>query len=489
MARKKSKKLVEELVEQAAQEFAVFDEPKSKKPKASSKKQVEVVDVAELDLADPSNDTEAEFIEAEVESQAKAEVEPMLESEFSAEEMSFEASDDADNNLIANTDDEGDEADIEADVEGTELAEFDSAEIEDVELIEEERLDSIVESLLFASDKPLSLATIKGSFKGTNVRTEHIRKSIQRLTVDLAGGRRGMSLEEVSGGYQVRTKLDNMKFLTRSVKPKAFRLSGPALEVLAIVAYKQPVVKSEIDDIRGVESGHLLRALMEKGLVGFEGKSELPGKPMQYGTSRKFLDIFGLRNLKELPTLSQIDELLPDGIGDENDAEKEVLGDLTSRLSQEIATTYSEGEDELLQISEQLQDITTTTDFFEDEKAREKRAKDEEKARQIREALMDTEKAPSVSNRDKKWLERFDLALAEERSPSTPGLTNQSESMEVTSESLGESLAIQATSEISIEDNEDLNQIETEEGRFSEEEDISLDQDLNIPLHDPEESV
>lgn len=355
----------------------------------------------------------------------------------------------------------------EADVEGTELAQFDSAEIEEIETLEEEQLDSIVESLLFASDKALSLATMKASFKGTNIRTEHIRKSIQRLSVDLAGGRRGVSLEEVSGGFQIRTKLDNMKFLTRSVKPKAFRLSGPALEVLAIVAYKQPVVKSEIDDIRGVESGHLLRALMEKGLVGFEGKSELPGKPMQYGTSRKFLDIFGLRNLKELPTLSQIDELLPEGIGDENDEQKERLGDLTDKLSQEVATHYSEGEEELLKISEQLQDITTTTDFFENEKAQEKRAKEEEKARGIREALMDIEKAPTVSNRDKKWLERFDLALAEERSPVAPGVAVEMVASNEESES----------------------QNETEEGRFTEEEDISLDQDLNVDMHDPEESV
>lgn len=441
MSRKKSKKLVEELAEQAAAEFAAFNEPQNANTEISAK-----AEESELSADDIEGEVE---VVTEVADELAIEVEENLETENSDE-------------MMASSDEE---SEIEADVDGTELAQFDSAEIEEVEFIEEERLDSIVESLLFASDKPLSLATIKGSFKGTNVRTEHLRKSIQRLTIDLAGGRRGVSLEEVSGGYQIRTKLDNMKFLTRSVKPKAFRLSGPALEVLAIVAYKQPVVKSEIDDIRGVESGHLLRALMEKGLVGFEGKSELPGKPMQYGTSRKFLDIFGLRNLKELPTLSQIDELLPEGIGDENDAEKEVLGDLTDKLSQEVMTTYSEGEDELLQISEQLQDITTTTDFFENEKAQEKRAKDQEKARQIREALMDAEQAGSVSNRDKKWLERFDLALSEERSPVAPGL-----------------------GETEIQD-ETLAQVETEEGRFSEEEDISLDQDLNVPLHDPEESV
>lgn len=284
---------------------------------------------------------------------------------------------------------------------------------------------------------------------------------MNRLAVDLAGGRRGVSLEEINGGYQVRTKLDNTKFLTRSIKPRTFKLSGPALEVLAIAAYKQPIVKSEIDEIRGVESGHLLRALMEKGLIGFEGKSELPGKPMQYGTSRKFLEIFGLRNLKELPTLSQIDELLPDGIGDE-DPDKEKLGDLTDKLSQATATVYSEGEDELLKITEQLQEITTTTAFFENEKAQEKESKNQEKARFIREALSDPDRAASVTNRDKKWLERFDLAALEGSS---------------------------VTAMPAVSQDETLGADDQEEGRFSEEMDRSEDQDLNVALHDPEETI
>lgn len=366
-----------------------------------------------------------------------------------------------------------DEPSLEEEIEGSELAEFDSVEIEDIEFIEIERLDSIVESLLFASDKPVSLATIKTSFKGTNIKTEDIRKSLGRLAVDLAGGRRGVTLEEINGGYQVRTKLDNTKFLTRSIKPRTFKLSGPALEVLAIAAYKQPIVKSEIDEIRGVESGHLLRALMEKGLIGFEGKSELPGKPMQYGTSRKFLEIFGLRNLKELPTLSQIDELLPDGIGDE-DPDKEKLGDLTDKLSQATATVYSEGEEELLKITEQLQEITTTTAFFENEKAQEKENKNQEKARSIREALSDPERAGSVSNRDKKWLERFDLAALEGGPMGVEGIVTAEDSSEMSqTETAPESLESDSS----------------EEGRFSEEMDRSEDQDLNVALHDPEETI
>ncbi|MCE3010393.1 MAG: SMC-Scp complex subunit ScpB [Proteobacteria bacterium] len=295
-------------------------------------------------------------------------------------------------------------------VEGTELDSFESAEIEELEFIEEERLDSIVESVLFASDRPVSLNQLKLVFKGTNVRTDKIKRALDRLAVELAGARRGVSLEEVPGGYQLRTKIDNMNFLSRTLKTRPFKLSGPALEVLAIIAYKQPLIKAEIDEIRGVESGHLLRALMEKSLVTFEGKSDKPGRPMLYGTTKKFLEIFGLRNLRELPTLSQIDELLPEGMTEDEANEKTTLGELTENLSQNAGTSYSEGEEELMKISEQLQVIDTSTEFFEEEKRKEKRKKEADKASGIREALLVGEAVPS---RDKNWLARYDQALAE----------------------------------------------------------------------------
>jgi segregation and condensation protein B len=293
-----------------------------------------------------------------------------------------------------------------ASVEGTELDAFESAQIEEVEFVEEEQLDSIIESILFASDRPVSLASMKLVFKGTNIKGDKIKRALDRLAVELAGARRGVTLEEVPGGFQIRTKMDNLQFLTRTLKARQFRLSGPALEVLAIVAYKQPIVKSEIDEIRGVESGHLLRALMEKSLVVFEGKSDLPGKPMQYGTTKKFLEIFGLRNLKELPTLSQIDELLPEGMTEEE--AKPTLSQVTDNLSQAIGGNYSEGEEELMKITDQLTSIDTSSDFFEQEKVRQRQKRDAEKAQNIREALAMDEAVP---NRDRNWLTRYDEAL------------------------------------------------------------------------------
>lgn len=294
-------------------------------------------------------------------------------------------------------------------VEGTELDVYESVEIEDVEFVEEERLDSIVESILFASDRPVSLASLRLVFKGTNVRTDKIKKALDRFAVELAGSRRGVTLEEVTGGYQLRTKVDNLEFMKRTLKARPFKLSGPALEVLSIAAYKQPVIKSEIDEIRGVESGHLLRALMEKNLVTFEGKAEAkPGKPMQYGTTKKFLEIFGLRNLRELPTLSQIDELLPEGITEDDDKEKLKLSDLTEPLSQVIGNSYSDGEEELTKVTEQLEHINTSSEFFEQEKRRQQEKRDADKAQNIRDAIMIGEEVP---NRDRNWLARYDEAL------------------------------------------------------------------------------
>jgi segregation and condensation protein B len=289
-------------------------------------------------------------------------------------------------------------------LEGTELESFESAQIEELEFITEDQLQSVVESILFATDRPVSMATIKQVFVGTNVTNARIKATIEALKSYYASSKSGVTLEDIGSGFQLRTKLDNMEFLRRSLKARPFKLSGPALEVLAIVAYKQPIIKSEIDEIRGVESGHLLRALMEKNLCTFGGKSDLPGKPMLYETTRKFLEIFSLRNLKELPTLSQIDELIPEGIGDEAD-EKPKLHDITDGLAHHVGTTYSEGEEELNKITGQLEEIQTSTDFFEQEKQRQREQKDAEKAQNIRDAQAVGE---TVSSRDANWLKRYD---------------------------------------------------------------------------------
>lgn len=356
--------------------------------------------VSEEDLAAEAAEDEAEESDELLEAMAAE----GLPTEEDGESFLPEAEEDAD--LAA----EASQGEPKVDVEGTELDSFESAEIEETEFVEDERVESIIESILFASDRPVGLGALKLVFKGTNVRTDKIKRTLDQLAVEYAGGRRGVTLEEVPGGWQLRTKIDNMDFLRRTLKTRAFRLSGPALEVLSIVAYKQPMVKHELDEIRGVESGHLLRALMEKNLVTFVGKSDLPGRPMQYGTTRRFLEIFGLRNLKELPTLSQIDELLPEGIGEEEEVKKPVLADVTDAMSEQIATgAYSTGEEELQKIQDQLEQISTSSEFFEREKIRQREERDKARAQDIRDAMTMGEPVPT---RDVNWLKKYDEAIA-----------------------------------------------------------------------------
>ena len=379
----------------------------------------------------------------------------------------------------------------EVDLEGSELDGFESAEIAEVQFVEDEQAESIIESILFASDRPVSLASMKEVFKGTNIRKDRIKQILDSLAVDYASGRRGVTLEEITGGYQLRTKIDNMNFIRRTVKARSFKLSGPALETLSIVAYKQPVVKSEIDQIRGVESGHLLRALMEKGLCNFEGKAEnLPGRPMQYGTTRRFLEIFGLRNLKELPTLSQIDELLPEGIGEEEE-EKPTLSMVTDSMSAEVKeVSYSQGEEELGLIENELQTITTSSDFFEQEKIRQKQKRDAEKAQDIRDALTMGEEVP---RRDKNWLKKYEEGLAmAEQGVSVPANfaedAQNSEELQATENTIdqieaGESVALEADSDDS-DSEEELEFFEDAEGESVE----IAKFDSNIDFENEEES-
>lgn len=293
-------------------------------------------------------------------------------------------------------------------IEGTELDAFDSAEIEDIEDLDEDKILSIVESVLFSTDRPVGLGLIKQAFRGSTVNTAKIKESLKTLEEEYATTRRGFTLEEVGGGWQLRTKSENMDYLRRSVKAKSFKLSGPALEVMSIVAYKQPITKAQVDEIRGVESGHLMRALMEKHLVTFGERSELPGKPMFYETTRKFLEIFGLRNIQELPSLEEIDQLIPDGMGDE--VEKETLSDITSSMSNAVDASYSQGEDELLKISSELDQITTSSEFFEKEKQRIKDQQNLERAQNIREAITVGE---AVEAKELRWLERYDAEMKE----------------------------------------------------------------------------
>jgi segregation and condensation protein B len=167
------------------------------------------------------------------------------------------------------------------------------------------RLATIVESLLFASDRPLTLADLK------RLVGERDGAKITAALEDLGARRQesGIQVAQVAGGWQLRTNPENVPWVSRLLSGKPPRLSRAMLEALAIIAYRQPITRPEIDEIRGVDCGPVLKTLLDRGLVRMIGKKEEVGRPILYGTTAEFLRMFSLRDLSELPTLREFHEL------------------------------------------------------------------------------------------------------------------------------------------------------------------------------------
>ena len=170
----------------------------------------------------------------------------------------------------------------------------------------DERVRTNIESLLFVSDKPLS---IEGLQQATGFAPERIKAALESLQGDRREGISGIVLVEVAGGWQFRTDPGSSELVRRFLKVKPMRLTRAAVETLAIIAYRQPVTRPEIEEIRGVESGAVLKALLERRLVKILGRKEAVGSPILYGTSREFLEFFALKDLGSLPTLREFQEL------------------------------------------------------------------------------------------------------------------------------------------------------------------------------------
>ena len=165
-----------------------------------------------------------------------------------------------------------------------------------------------LEALLFIGGSPLSLDRLKGIFEEEP--KERIEEQLQTLKADYEARGAGVMLVEVANGWQLATCPDQASWIRKFKTVKvSTRLSRPALETLAIIAYKQPVTRPEIEAIRGVNIGGIVRNLMERRLVKIVGKKDVPGKPMLYGTSTEFLEYFGLKDLSSLPTLREFQEL------------------------------------------------------------------------------------------------------------------------------------------------------------------------------------
>ena len=167
-------------------------------------------------------------------------------------------------------------------------------------------LKTIVEAILFASDQPVSADRLADA-AGEDVTVGMVKKAVEELMADYDATGRAFTIEEVAGGYQLFTRPEYNKYLKPLVRARQqARLTQAALETLAIIAYKQPVARAEVEDIRGVACGDMIRALMEKGLVRIAGRSEQIGRALLYGTTKKFLQAFGLSSVKDLPDSKQL---------------------------------------------------------------------------------------------------------------------------------------------------------------------------------------
>jgi len=182
----------------------------------------------------------------------------------------------------------------------------------------------VVEALILASPEPISAARLAEIIP--YCKPGQAKDLVNELNTEYQEQDRSFEIWEVAGGYQIRTRAEFSGYLQQLQKQRPLRLSRAALDTISIVAYKQPVTRAEIEDIRGVDAGAVLKSLLDRRLVRIAGQREVPGRPMLYGTTRRFLEVFGLESLKQLPSLRELKDLaeqkgvdLPGDPADEDD--------------------------------------------------------------------------------------------------------------------------------------------------------------------------
>jgi len=223
-----------------------------------------------------------------------------------------------------------------------------------------------IETIIFMSDKPVSIQKIKALID-EDMPLKIIHEALQRLQAGYEEKHHGLRLLEVAEGYQYRTKATYSKYVQDIFKINSLVLSPTALEVLAILAYKQPVSKVEVDKIRGVDSGHIVRALMDKRLVRVVGRSDELGRPVLYGTTPEFLEVFNLPELSALPPEHELDELSRvSSVGK--------IADIKTLVHEGDKARFKYDEiEELDMLSESIKNISSETDFTASLKVEEKK--------------------------------------------------------------------------------------------------------------------
>jgi segregation and condensation protein B len=188
--------------------------------------------------------------------------------------------------------------------------------------MERDQQKKIIEALVLASREPISASRIADIVPGCA--PSDVKGLIKELDLEYERDDRAFEIWEVAGGYQIRTRPAFAGYLRQLQRERTFRLSRAALETLAVVAYRQPVTRAEIENVRGVDVGAVIRTLVERKLVRIAGHREVPGRPLLYATSKRFLEVFGFSRLEDLPTLREIDEFVLPGMGADSEVDDAV---------------------------------------------------------------------------------------------------------------------------------------------------------------------
>ncbi len=192
--------------------------------------------------------------------------------------------------------------------------------------MDNEELKPVIESLIFASDTPITFDRLCGALEGEE--RGAVKSALADLMEDYKRGGRGFVIEEVAGGYVFRTNHEFAPWIRRLFKAGTQKISKAAMESLAIIAYKQPITRGELEAVRGVDSGGVVATLMEKRLIKITGRKDAPGRPVVYGTTREFLESFDLNDLSCLPSLKEMQKT------EEEDAPQRPVGEASENNSE-----------------------------------------------------------------------------------------------------------------------------------------------------------
>ena len=259
------------------------------------------VDVEEFEIADEPDQSDA------------LEEEEIKDSEISDISEEPEASDESDMSEMSEESDQPEESDVSEESEESDCSDLsdesdqsDTTEESEFPVILEDgtTLESVIEAVLFASDESLTPARLANI---TESSTKLVRNLIKNLNEKYEANNSAFRIEQIAGGFQMLTLSKYNHWLKKLLRARSeTKLSPAAMETLAIIAYKQPVIRADIEAIRGVAVGEVIRSLSLKSLVKIVGRAEILGRPMLYGTTKKFLEVFGLNTLKDLPKIEEL---------------------------------------------------------------------------------------------------------------------------------------------------------------------------------------